>query len=143
MDGLKRKVPSNQLSGVGRERTAYLRRADLLQPAQHLIETLLDRPLLLLLYINDKMYGRESLSEIARGAEEAGRWLNRGVGDQSNEQETSSGSIRVQVNEPVPRFTPEQVATEFDVIFTKLFPGEAVNEDDLEASPRSHTLISL
>ena len=40
---------------------------------------------------------------------------------------------RIQVREQVPRFSPEQVAAEFDKIFAEMFPGEAVNEDDFEA----------
>ena len=40
---------------------------------------------------------------------------------------------RKNVRTRVPRFTPQQVADEFDKIFAELYPGEAVLENDVDA----------
>jgi hypothetical protein len=109
-----------------------------------LIETLLDRPLLGLPYIDELMYGREGLSKIAcadltdRGGcvvaqivELVSKRVNKKIPVPGGQQGGKDKGIQMQVQ--VPRFTPEQVTAEFDIIFAELFPGEAVDENDLEA----------
>ena len=40
---------------------------------------------------------------------------------------------RQRIRTQVPRFTPQQVANEFDKVFAELYPGDAVSEDDVDA----------
>ena len=106
---------------------------------QPLIETLLDRPLLGLPYIDEKMYGRQGLAKIAcmdltdRGGCVVAQIVETVKKTEKVAQPGSrKGGKDTRIRQQVPRFTPVQVAAEFDIIFGELIPGEAVDEDDFE-----------
>ena len=107
---------------------------------QPLIETLLDRPLLGLPYIDEHMYGRQGLFKLACvDLTDRGGCVVAQIVETVTEPRkvakpgAQKGGKDTRVRERVPRFTKEQVFAEFDAIFAELFPGEAVNEDDFEA----------
>ena len=104
------------------------------------IETLLNRPLLGLPYIDEQMYGRQGLSKIACMdlTDRGGCVVAQIVETVTKRMKVAKPGARkgggdTRIRQHVPRFTPEQVAAEFDVIFAELFPGDAVDEDDFEA----------
>ena len=108
------------------------------------VETLLDRPLLGLPHIDEHMYNRDGLAKIAcmdltdRGGCVVAQ-IAELVTTMKNKKVATSGAqkggkdTRKQVKTRVPRFTPQQVADEFDQIFAELYPGEAVLENDVDA----------
>ena len=118
--------------------------------SQPIVETLLDRPLRGAPYIEQMMYGRHGLAEMAtkdltnRGgcvvaqivelatkrkkvtSTSGGRTTlsgdQKGATDTRTRKDTRS-KVRVR------RFTPEDVEAHFDRIFKRMYPGEAVNEE--------------
>jgi len=108
------------------------------------IETLLDRPLLGLPYIDEHMYNRDGLAKIAcMDLTDRGGCVVAQISELVTEQKRTKVSkkggqrggkdTRQRVSTQVPRFTPEQVVAEFDVVFAELYPGEAVCENDVDA----------
>ena len=124
-----------------------------------LIETLMNRPLLGVPCVNERMYGRMGLCPIAcldlmdRGGcmvaqivetvmdskkktlpgqgQTAGKKTSGGQKGGKDTRERCRKDERVWVQQT--RFTTKQVEDSFDEIFQELYPGEAVSLDDVEA----------
>jgi len=103
------------------------------------VETLLDRPLLGLPYIDQHMYNRPGLAKIAcLDLTDRGGCVVAQIVELVTKRKTvpkagarkGGGDTRPKIQ--VPRFTPQQVAAEFDKIFAELYPGEAVLEDEVD-----------
>ena len=127
---------------------------------QPLVEALLDRPLLGVPCVDEKMYGRQGLCPIAaldltdRGGcmvaqivetvkttrkvttPEHGRTAGKKVGGSQQGGKDTRAAVGRQDNRirmEVPRFTAEQVTKQFDEIFAELYPGDAVDEEEAAA----------
>ena len=109
-----------------------------------IVETILDRPLLGLPYIDQHMYNRDGLAKIAcmdltdRGGCVVAQIVEL-VTKEKVQKVAKAGArrggtdTRQRIRTKVPRFTPQQVAAEFDKIFAELYPGKAVLETDVDS----------
>jgi hypothetical protein len=106
-----------------------------------LIETLLDRPLLGLPYIDELMYGRQGLSKLASLdlTDRGGCVVAQIYELAETEKKLSSPGAQKKGKDTrervkVKRFKSlKEVEDAFDRIFARLFPGEAVEEEAFEA----------
>ena len=116
------------------------------------IEALMDRPLLGVPCVNEHLYGRQGLCPIScldltnRGGcmvaqiVECVMDMKKVPGDTRSQTGGSrKGGVDTRTykdtrkRELVPRFTQREVEAEFNRIFAEMYPGNAVNEDDVEA----------